>query len=264
LCFPCLRNIVDSSRREARDGISLDQSNQPGAAMTRGLQEAKSFMHQALVNEPPAGYCHYGTIEGGQLMEAGGSGYPVRLDLEAPLTVARWRPLVNWILAIPQFIIAAGLQYLRRALLIVSFFMVLFTEQIPEQLFNLIVMTDRYEWRVKSFAFWMRDSYPPFNFNMVSEDDGIDPASVSIAYPTKLNRWMPLVKWFLAIPHYFVLLFVYIAAVFVVIVAFFAVLFTGKYPARMRDFIVGSTRWSMRVRAYVGFLRDEYPPFSLS
>ena len=74
-------------------------------------------------------------------MDAAGSGYPVRLDLEAPLTIARWRPLVNWILAIPQFIIGAGLQYLRRALLIVSFFLVLFTEQIPEQLFNLIVMT---------------------------------------------------------------------------------------------------------------------------
>jgi roadblock/LC7 domain-containing protein len=197
-------------------------------------------------------------------MDAAGSGYPVRLDFAAPPTVARWRPLVNWILAIPQFIIAAGLQYLRRALLIVSFFMVLFTEQIPEQLFNLIVMTDRYEWRVKSFAFWMRESYPPFNFNMVSEDDGIDPASLSIAYPAKLKRWMPLVKWFLAIPHYFVLLFIYLAGIFVLLASFFAVLFTGKYPAGMRDFLVGSNRWAMRVRAYVGFLTDEYPPFSLS
>jgi roadblock/LC7 domain-containing protein len=197
-------------------------------------------------------------------MDAQGSGYPARLDLDAPLKVARWRPLVNWILAIPQFIVAAGLQYLRRALLIVSFFMVLFTEQIPEQLFNLIVMTYRYEWRVKSFAFWMRESYPPFNFNMVAEDDGVDPASLSIQYPGKLKRWMPLVKWFLAIPHYFALLFVYIAGIFVFIASFFAVLFTGRFPAGMRDFLVGTNRWSMRVRADVGFLRDEYPPFSLS
>jgi hypothetical protein len=61
-----------------------------------------------------------------------------------------------------------------------------------------------------------------------------------------------------------VLLFVYIAAVVVVIVAFFAVLFTGKYPAGMRDFLVGTTRWALRVRAYVGFLTDQYPPFSLT
>jgi hypothetical protein len=87
---------------------------------------------------------------------------------------------------------------------------------------------------------------------------------LSIQYPAKLKRWMPLVKWFLAIPHYFVLLFVYIAAIFVFIASFFAVLFTGKYPKGMRDFGVGVSRWSMRVRAYVGFLRDEYPPFSLS
>jgi hypothetical protein len=171
---------------------------------------------------------------------------------------------VNWILAIPHIIVAAGLQYLRRALLIVSFFMVLFTEAIPEQLFNLIVMSYRYEWRVKSYAAWMRETYPPFNFNMVAEDDGIDPAILSIRYPGKLKRWMPLVKWFLAIPHYFVLLFVYIAAIFVFIASFFAVLFTGKYPKEMRDFGVGVSRWSMRVRAYVGFLRDEYPPFSLN
>jgi len=197
-------------------------------------------------------------------MDATGSGYPVRLDLAAPLTVARWRPLVNWILAIPQFIIAAGLSYLRRALLIVSFFMVLFTEQIPEQLFNVLVMSYRYDWRVKSYGLWMRESYPPFNFNLVSSDDGVDPASLSVVYPAKLTRWMPLVKWFLAIPHYFVLIFLYVASVFVVIVAFFAVLFTGNYPAGMRDFLVGVTRWAMRVRAYVGFLRDEYPPFSLT
>ena len=227
------------------------------------LQDAGPFTYQALVSEPSAGYCHDGKIEGGHLMDAAGSGYPVRLDLEAPFTVARWRPLVNWILAIPQFIIAAGLQYLRRALLIVSFFMVLFTEQIPEQLFNLIVMSYRYQWRVKSYAVWMRESYPPFNFNMVAGDDGIDPAILSIQYPTKLKRWMPLVKWFLAIPHYFVLIFVYIAAIFVFIASFFAVLFTGKYPKGMRDFGVGVSRWSMRVSAYVGFLRDEYPPFSL-
>jgi hypothetical protein len=74
---------------------------------------------------------------------------------------------------------------------------------------------------------------------------------------------MPLVKWFLAIPHYIVLLFLGLAAVFVVIISFFAVLFTGKWPEGFRTFVVGVQRWSLRVGAYVLFLRDEYPPFSL-
>src|SRR5947199_92104 len=89
------------------------------------------------------------------------------------------------------------------------------------------------------------------------------PVRLDLEAPFTVARWRPLVNWFLAIPHYFVLLFVYIAALFVFIASFFAVLFTGKYPKGMRDFGVGVSRWSMRVRAYVGFLRDEYPPFSL-
>jgi hypothetical protein len=196
-------------------------------------------------------------------METAGSGNPVRLDLEAPLKVARWRPLVNWILAIPQYIVAQALRYVRQVLSLVAFFTVLFTKQIPKQIFDMIVMVHRYEFRVKTFALWMREGYPPFSFTITSEDDGIDPASVSIKYPTELKRWMPLVKWFLAIPHYVVLLFVYIAAIFVVIVSFFAVLFTGQYPKGMRDFLVGTARWSLRVSAYVAFLTDQYPPFSL-
>jgi hypothetical protein len=127
----------------------------------------------------------------------------------------------------------------------------------------MIVMTRRYGWRVTSYVLWMRESYPPFSFTLTSEDDGIDPASLSVDYPPEVNRWMPLVKWFLAIPHYIVLLFLGLAAVFVVIISFFAVLFTGKWPESFRTFVVGVQRWSLRVGAYVLFLRDEYPPFSL-
>jgi hypothetical protein len=196
-------------------------------------------------------------------VETASAEYPVKLNLDAPLTVARWRPIVNFILAIPQLVVAAALRYLRQVLQLISFFTVLFTKKIPRQIFDLIVMSYRYEWRVDSFAFWMREGYPPFSFNMTSDDDGIDPASLSILYPTELNRWLPLVKWFLAIPHYVVLLFIYLAAIFTVIVSIFAVLITGRYPQGMRDFLVGTSRWSTRVKAYVAFLTDEYPPFSL-
>jgi hypothetical protein len=80
-----------------------------------------------------------------------------------------------------------------------------------------------------------------------------------------LNRWLPLVKWFLAIPHYIVLLFLFIAAFFMVIAAWFAILFTGRYPRGIFDFVEGVIRWENRVTAYAFILvTDQYPPFRLS
>jgi hypothetical protein len=80
-----------------------------------------------------------------------------------------------------------------------------------------------------------------------------------------LNRWLPLVKWFLAIPHYVVLFFLFVAAAVVTVIAWFAILFTGRYPRGMFDFVVGVGRWGLRVQAYAFLLvTDRYPPFSLS
>ena len=88
------------------------------------------------------------------------------------------------------------------------------------------------------------------------------------AYPdvaSELNRWLPLVKWFLAIPHYIVLAFLNIAVVVVVIIAWFAILFTGHYPRGMFEFVEGVIRWDNRVIAYAVILvTDQYPPFRLS
>ena len=79
-----------------------------------------------------------------------------------------------------------------------------------------------------------------------------------------LNRWLPLVKWFLAIPHYIVLFFLAVAAVVMWIVTWFIILFTGRYPKGIFDFMVGVLRWSLRVTAYAFILiTDHYPPFSL-
>jgi len=106
----------------------------------------------------------------------------------------------------------------------------------------------------------LRDEYP------ATDDD--QAVHVDIPYPRAaydLNRWMPLVKWFLAIPHYIVLAVLAIAAVFCVIIAWFAILFTGRYPRSIFDFVVGVLRWSLRVTAYAFLLTtDRYPPFSLS
>jgi Domain of unknown function (DUF4389) len=90
------------------------------------------------------------------------------------------------------------------------------------------------------------------------------PAGFEITYPTELNRWLPLVKWLLVLPHAFVLFFVGIAAFFVAIFAFFAVLFTGRWPRGAFDFMVGTFRWAFRVAAYFHLMTDAYPPFSLA
>jgi hypothetical protein len=189
--------------------------------------------------------------------------YPVNVGLDAPIQIARWRPFVHWLLAIPQLIIASGLRALREALLFVSFFAVLFTKAIPRPLFDMAAMTYRYEWRVGSYVGFLRETYPPFDFTATTADPGNDPASYAIEYPVELKRWKPLYKWFLAIPHYVVLFFLSIAALLVTLAAAFVVLFTKEYPQGMRDYVVGVARWWFRVEAYVLFLVDEYPPFTL-
>jgi hypothetical protein len=90
------------------------------------------------------------------------------------------------------------------------------------------------------------------------------PATFEIAFPEELNRWLPLVKWLLAIPHFIALFFVGIAALFVLVYAFFVVLFTGRWPRGAFDFVVGSLRWYYRVLAYFHLMTDAYPPFSLA
>ena len=191
--------------------------------------------------------------------------YPLQLELHADRHITRWQPLVQWLLAIPHLMIAYALRTLRQVLTLISFFTVLFTEQIPRPLFDAIVMTDRYEWRAMSYALFMYEDYPPFDFELSSEDDGTEPhTSLNLTYPEHLDRWKPLYKWFLAIPQYLVLFVLSIAAFVGIIVAVFAVLFTGEYPERIRDFLVSAYRYGLRVETYVGLLTDRYPPFSLA
>jgi hypothetical protein len=188
---------------------------------------------------------------------------PVVLELDAPPEVANWRPLVSWLLAIPHWFIVSVLGGVSQVLVVISFFTVLFTRKIPDGIYNFQAMYLRYSWRTMSYTMFMRESYPPFEFEMTTADPGDDPAKLSIAEQGELNRWLPLVKWLLLVPHFFVLVFLAIGAIFVWIAAFFAVLFTGRWPAGMRDYMIGIERWSTRVNAYLYLMRDEYPPFSL-
>ncbi|HEV2757803.1 MAG TPA: DUF4389 domain-containing protein [Actinomycetota bacterium] len=199
----------------------------------------------------------------GPIVHSGAGSYPVRVDLEAPHEIARWRPLVHWLLAIPHMIVLYAIETLVSAVTFVAFFAILFTKKYPEGLFRFSAMASRYNWRVSSYVLFMREQYPAFEFPMEMEDPGDDPATYSIEYPQEMSRWMPLVKWFLAIPHYFALLVVAVGAFFAMLVSFFAVLFTGAYPDGMRNYLIGAMRYFQRVSAYVYLMTDVYPPFSL-
>jgi hypothetical protein len=191
--------------------------------------------------------------------------YPAQVEFNGESHITNWRPLIQWLLAIPHLLIASALRSLREILTLISLFTVLFTERIPRPLFDMIATTYRYEWRSVSYAMFMHEDYPPFDFQPASDDDGVEPHTVlSIAYPEHLNRWKPLYKWLLALPHYFVVAALVIAGFFAFIGGLFAVLFTGEYPEGIRNFLVGVYRYGLRVEAYVGLLTDTYPPFRMA
>ena len=137
--------------------------------------------------------------------------------------------------------------------------MILFRKKYPRWWFDWNRELLRFSNRVAIYLALLNDQYP--------STDEQQSLHLEIAYPDaarELNRWLPLVKWFLAIPHYVVLFFLYIGAFFAVIFAWFAILFTGRYPRSIFDFVVGVARWHNRVTAYALILvTDKYPPFSL-
>ncbi|MGD8814858.1 MAG: DUF4389 domain-containing protein [Anaerolineales bacterium] len=138
--------------------------------------------------------------------------------------------------------------------------MIIFRQRYPRWWFDFSRELTRFEARVGAYAALLTDLYPS-----TVEEQSIH---LEIDYPnveSDLNRWMPLVKWFLAIPHYIVLAFLIVGAVFAVIGAWFAILFTGEYPKALFDYVVGVARWGLRVNAYAFLLvTDMYPPFSLT
>ena len=190
--------------------------------------------------------------------------YPVSVDLTAENRLARWRPLVQWLLAIPHLAVAYVLKTLRHLLTAVSFVTVLFTKRIPRPVYDAIAMTYRYEWRSVSYALALHGTYPPFDFQPSAGDDAEIPfTTVNFTYPGEMSRWKPLYKWLLAVPHYVVMLALAVASIFVILFGFAAVVVTGSYPVGARDFLVGVYRYGLRVQAYVGLLTDTYPPFAV-
>jgi hypothetical protein len=137
--------------------------------------------------------------------------------------------------------------------------LIIFRQVYPRWWFDFSRELARFGARVGAYICLLTDQYP----STVDEQS----VHLEIDYPdvkTDLNRWLPLVKWFLAIPHYIILAFLAVGAVFAVLFAWFGILFTGHDPKGLFDYVVGVGRWGLRVNAYAFLLvTDQYPPFSL-
>jgi hypothetical protein len=145
-------------------------------------------------------------------------------------------------------------------LFLATLLMILFRQKYPKWWFDWNVALTKFGTRVATYVGLLTDVYPS-----TDEEQAVH---IEIPYPDvpkDLNRWLPLVKWFLAIPHYIILVFLVIAAFVCVVIAWFAILFTSRYPRGLFDFVVGVSRWSLRVAAYAFLLTtDRYPLFSLA
>ncbi len=203
--------------------------------------------------------------------------YPVEFDVEYPeRRLNRVSTFFRLLFAVPILVVLAAMGGpafgggggdwlffvgLASGLLVIPpLLMIVFREKYPRWWFDFNLAFLRFDNRVMSYLLLLRDEFPS-----TDEEQAVH---LDVPYPdvrSDLNRWMPLVKWFLAIPHYVALLVLDIAVVLGSVAAWIAILFTGRYPRRLFDFIVGVMRWHNRVVGYAFALTtDRYPPFRLA
>jgi hypothetical protein len=208
-------------------------------------------------------------------MDSATGAYPVQLSVDYPdRSLNRLTTFFRILVAIPIIIVLESVSGGRYAsnhanevaygaggmLFLGPLLMIVFRRKYPRWWFDWNLELQRFSNRVIVFLALMDDRYP--------STDEQQSVHLDYDYPDAerdLNRWLPLVKWFLAIPHYIVLIFLTIASFVAVIIAWFAILFTGRYPRGLFDFVEGSLRWGQRVAAYAFLLAtDKYPPFRLA
>ncbi|MET1038024.1 MAG: DUF4389 domain-containing protein [Aeromicrobium sp.] len=189
--------------------------------------------------------------------------YPVGFAFSSPHKIARWRPLVHWLLVIPHFVVLYILNIVASVLAFVAWFVGVFTGRIPEGLQGLIIASLRYSARVQTYAFFLREEYPPFSFDLEFTDPGTDPRTRFDVVPAieGRSRLTIFFRFFLLIPHSIVLIFLIIALYVVYFIGWFAVIILGRWPAGLESFVVGFIRWTSRFNAYAYLLTDDFPPF---
>jgi len=206
--------------------------------------------------------------------------YPARLQVDYPTQLNRVTTAFRVVLVIPIAIVYGVLTAgetqtvydqsgqtvstssggIAAGLFVATLLMILFRQRYPRWWFDFALELARFGTRIGAYLALLTDEYPS-----TVEAQRV---RLELDYPDAerdLNRWLPLVKWLLAIPHFIVLFFLTVGAFFAVIIAWFAILFTGRYPRGLFDYVVGVGRWWLRVEAYAFLLlTDRYPPFSLS
>jgi hypothetical protein len=271
----------EDERSEQDDGRKChDRDRQPtcdqGADSERPQEPAEEPVHaQSLRGDRRPGPKTLATMEPNDYT-AREDAYPVQFSVEYPdRSLNRLTTFFRIFVAIPILIVAAtlgheGVSYANSQqgwqtaggggtlLFIAPLLMILFRQKYPRWWFDWNLEVARFFNRIGVYLALMDDTYP--------STDEHQSVSLEFPYPdakTDLNRWLPLVKWLLAIPHYIVLAFLWLAAFVTIIFAWFAILFTGRYPRGIFDFLVGVGRWTNRVSAYAFLLvTDRYPPFS--
>ena len=201
-------------------------------------------------------------------MTAATDAYPVRFSVEYPEGPRdRLAVLLRPILALPILVLLAVLSApqvrtggatISGGVAIAVMLMIVFRQKYPRWWFDWLVAVYRFSLRVSAYVLLLRDEYPS-----TDEEQAVH---LSVEYPDakQLNRWLPLVKWLLAIPHYLVLIVLIVVALIATLVAWIAILVTGHYPRGMFDFVAGVLSWGNRVSGYAFLLvTDVYPPFSL-
>jgi hypothetical protein len=189
-------------------------------------------------------------------------GYPVQAAVTTPETIDRWRVL-QWVAAIPHFIILYVLNIAAEVVAIIAWFAILFTGAYPPGLWDFAVGVQRWQWRATTYALFLHTKYPPFQLDSGETDPATEPALLAIARPTERNRLTCALRIIWAIPAALFMIVIMIALYVVAIIAWFVVLFTGKWPEGMRTFAVKGLRAYLRYQAYAFLMVDEYPPFSL-
>jgi len=185
--------------------------------------------------------------------------YPVQFSIDyGDGSRNRLTTLFRLITMIPILVVLMVVSYSTVAF--AAFLMILFRKKYPKWMFDYQLEVLRFNARVSAYLSLATDEYPS-----TDEEQSVH---LDVAYPdadSELNRFMPLIKWLLAVPHYIVLFILEIIALIVTIIAWFAIIITGKYPSGMFNYVVGVARWSNRVTAYAFLLTtDRYPPFRLS